>query len=46
MSSSRLGPPRFSVMRKFGRTSLLVYWLHVDLCYGLLFKHLRESPLE
>ena len=27
---------RFSVMRQFGRTSLLVYWIHVDLCYGLI----------
>jgi uncharacterized membrane protein len=27
---------RFSVMRQFGRTSLLVYWVHVDLCYGLI----------
>jgi fucose 4-O-acetylase-like acetyltransferase len=26
----------FSVMRQFGRTSLLVYWIHVDLCYGLI----------
>jgi len=27
---------RFSLMRQFGRTSLLVYWIHVDLCYGLI----------
>jgi uncharacterized membrane protein len=27
---------RFSVMRQLGRTSLLVYWIHVDLCYGLV----------
>jgi fucose 4-O-acetylase-like acetyltransferase len=32
-------PPRFSVMRVFGQTSLLVYWVHVELVYGLLFKH-------
>lgn len=25
---------RFSIMRQFGQTSLLVYWIHVDLCYG------------
>jgi uncharacterized membrane protein len=31
-------PPRFSVMRIFGQTSLLVYWVHVELVYGLLFK--------
>jgi len=27
---------RFSVMRQFGRTSLLIYWIHVDLCYGMV----------
>jgi len=27
---------RFSVMQQFGRTSLLVYWVHIELCYGLL----------
>ena len=33
-------PPKFSVMRVFGQTSLLVYWVHVELVYGLLFKRL------
>ncbi|HVR64226.1 MAG TPA: heparan-alpha-glucosaminide N-acetyltransferase domain-containing protein [Polyangia bacterium] len=33
---------RFSVMRQFGRTSLLVYWIHVDLCYGLVSKPLHH----
>jgi uncharacterized membrane protein len=37
---TRATGPRFSVMRQFGRTSLLVYWIHVDLCYGLLSKRL------
>jgi uncharacterized membrane protein len=32
----RLLGDRFSVMRQFGRTSLLVYWIHVDLCSGLV----------
>jgi len=32
----RLVGDRFSVMRQFGRTSLLVYWVHIDLCYGLI----------
>ena len=32
----RLVGRRFSVMRQFGRTSLLVYWIHIDLCYGLI----------
>jgi hypothetical protein len=29
-------PPRFSIMRQLGQTSLLVYWVHVNLCYGLV----------
>jgi uncharacterized membrane protein len=33
---------RFSVMRQFGRTSLLVYWIHVDLCYGMLSKPIQH----
>jgi uncharacterized membrane protein len=32
----RLLGDRFSIMRQFGRTSLLIYWIHVDLCYGLI----------
>jgi uncharacterized membrane protein len=32
---------RFSVMRQLGRTSLLVYWIHVDLCYGLVSNRLH-----
>lgn len=31
----------FSVMRLFGQTSLLVYWVHVELVYGLLFRKLH-----
>ena len=27
---------RFSAMRQLGRTSLLIYWIHIDLCYGKL----------
>ncbi|HEX3698162.1 MAG TPA: heparan-alpha-glucosaminide N-acetyltransferase domain-containing protein [Polyangia bacterium] len=34
--------PRFSLMRQFGRTSLLVYWIHVDLCYGSVSKPLHH----
>lgn len=30
--------PRFSLMRLFGQTSLLIYWVHVELCYGLLLR--------
>jgi uncharacterized membrane protein len=32
---------RFSVMKQFGRTSLLVYWIHVNLCYGGISRALR-----
>ena len=35
-------PPRFSAMRVFGQTSLLVYWVHVELVYGLLLKGLAN----
>jgi uncharacterized membrane protein len=33
---TKLVGPRFSAMRQLGRTSLLVYWIHVDLCYGMV----------
>jgi uncharacterized membrane protein len=39
----RLGLSRLSMMLKFGQTSLLVYWIHVDLCYGLLFARLHHK---
>jgi uncharacterized membrane protein len=39
---TRLRAGRFSVMRQFGKTSLLVYWIHVDLCYGLVSKPLHH----
>jgi uncharacterized membrane protein len=35
-------PPRFSMMRVFGQTSLLVYWVHVELVYGLLLGRLHN----
>jgi len=31
----------FSIMRQFGQTSLLVYWVHVELVYGLLLGRLH-----
>jgi uncharacterized membrane protein len=34
---------RFSIMRQLGRTSLLVYWIHVNLCYGLISKRLHHA---
>jgi uncharacterized membrane protein len=38
--TGRLGV--FSVMRQLGLTSLLVYWVHVDLCYGLVSARLHH----
>jgi uncharacterized membrane protein len=38
----RLGV-RFSMMKQFGVTSFLVYWIHVDLCYGLLFARFHHK---
>ena len=28
---------------QFGRTSLLVYWIHVDLCYGIVSGRLHHA---
>jgi uncharacterized membrane protein len=36
-----LSGDRFSVCKQFGRTSLLVYWIHVNLCYGGIARPLR-----
>lgn len=44
---TRLRAGRFSVMRQLGQTSLLIYWIHVDLCYGLVsrrFHHQLSLP--
>jgi uncharacterized membrane protein len=32
---------RFSVLRQLGRTSLLIYWIHIEFCYGSLVYALR-----
>jgi uncharacterized membrane protein len=32
---------RFSVLRQLGCTSLLIYWVHIELCYGSLVYALR-----
>ncbi len=32
---------RFSAMRQFGRTSLFIYWIHIEFCYGSLVYTLR-----
>lgn len=43
---ARLPAGRFSPMLQFGRTSLFVYWIHVELAYGMLSTPLhRALPL-
>jgi uncharacterized membrane protein len=37
----RLLRRRFSVLRQLGRTSLLIYWVHIELCYGSFVFALR-----
>jgi hypothetical protein len=34
---------RFSFMQQLGKTSLLVYWVHVELVYGLMFARLHKK---
>jgi uncharacterized membrane protein len=38
---TRVSGDRFSVCKQFGRTSLLIYWIHVNLCYGGIARPLR-----
>jgi uncharacterized membrane protein len=40
---TRFQAGRFSVMRQFGQTSLLIYWIHVDLCYGLVSRRFHHQ---
>jgi uncharacterized membrane protein len=40
---ARLVVGRFSMMRQLGRTSLFVYWIHVDLCYGLVSRRFHGA---
>ena len=35
--------PRFSVLGQLGKTSLLIYWVHIELCYGRLVYNFREK---
>jgi uncharacterized membrane protein len=45
--SLRPGAARFSPLRQFGRTSLFVYWIHVELVYGIFSWPIhRGLPLE
>jgi uncharacterized membrane protein len=40
---TRFAGSRFSVMQQLGKTSLLVYWVHVELVYGHLFGRLHHK---
>jgi uncharacterized membrane protein len=40
---SRLTAGHFSMMRQLGRTSLTVYWIHVNLCYGLVSRRFHHK---
>jgi uncharacterized membrane protein len=40
---TRLSGARFSVLKQLGRTSLLIYWIHVNLCYGGIARPLRGN---
>ncbi len=43
---TRLTPGHFSLLQQFGRTSLFVYWIHVELVYGYFSYPLhRTLPL-
>lgn len=41
--TQRLAPGRWSWLRQFGTTSLLVYWVHIELIYGRWFWFFKES---
>jgi uncharacterized membrane protein len=36
-------PDRFSPIRQLGQTSLLIYWVHVELCYGFIARPLQRK---
>jgi len=38
----RLVQGRFSLLCQLGRTSLLVYWVHIEFCYGSMVHSLRD----
>jgi uncharacterized membrane protein len=40
---TRVLPARFSPMRQLGQTSLLVYWVHIEFCYGHLADPLKRK---
>jgi uncharacterized membrane protein len=45
--AQRAGSARFSPLRQFGLTSLFIYWIHVELAYGIASYPLHHAlPLE
>jgi uncharacterized membrane protein len=36
-------PGRFSPIQQLGQTSLLIYWVHVEICYGLAARPLQKQ---
>jgi uncharacterized membrane protein len=41
--SNLAGPQHWSLFRQLGRTSLLVYWVHIELVYGRWFGFWKEQ---
>lgn len=39
--AARAGGRRFSPMRQMGQTSLLLYWIHVEICYGYMSRPIQ-----
>ena len=37
------GETAFSPLQQLGRTSLFIYWIHIELIYGLMVKPLHKS---
>jgi len=40
---TRRSGARFSPLRQLGHTSLLIYWIHVDICYGFATRSIRKQ---
>ena len=41
--TAHLASPRWSWMQALGKTSLLVYWVHIMLVYGNIVKHFKRT---
>ena len=37
------GETAFSPLQQLGRTSLFIYWIHIELIYGLVVRPLHKS---